>query len=49
MNITIETIEYAISELRSKMLKCNDAIDTRKLAEEINFWKSELEKKMQNK
>ena len=39
-----ELIELIISDLRGKMLKCNDAIDTRKLAEKINFWKSQLEK-----
>ena len=39
-----ELIKITISQLRSKMLKCNDAIDTRKLAEKINFWKSQLEK-----
>ena len=44
MKTRIELIEITISQLRAKMLKCNDAIDTRKLAEKINFWKSQLEK-----
>jgi len=46
-NTTIEEIEKNISELTAKMLKCNDAIDTRKIASTIRWWKAELEK-MQN-